>query len=87
MANDLPFAERGKTGGKIRTPSEFLLLRRDGLHERRWMRLGVWRRGLAVGVAGKVVGVIVVGVVVEVVKMAWFVEMVVWLALWLRWLL
>ena len=33
------------------------------------------------------VGVIVVGVVVEVVKMAWFVEVVAWLALWLRWLL
>ena len=42
----------------------------------------MWRRGSAVGVAGKVVSVIVVGVVVEVVRMAWFVEMRVWLLWW-----
>ena len=37
---------------------------------------------VAIGVTGRseLVGIIVVGVVIEVVKMAWFVEMVAWLA-------
>ena len=67
MTNDLPFSARGKTGGKIRAPSEFLLvfhwrsrnplflfLGRDGWCAERVVA-GLWRRGSVVGVAGKVV--------------------------------